>query len=130
MFLYDGVGGRKQISVHRIVAEAFIDNPNGYAEVNHIDECKTNNAVSNLEWCTRSQNMKSGTLPQRLQAVQMNNKRSKKIAQYTLSGELMNVFPSLHEAERHGYAASNVCKCANGHPKYSHAYGFIWRYVS
>lgn len=42
--------------VHRIVAEAFLENPNGYSEINHKDENKSNNKVSNLEWCTRTYN--------------------------------------------------------------------------
>lgn len=54
------VGREKRASrrIHRIVAEVFIDNPNNYKEVNHIDGVKTNNSVINLEWCTRSHNVK------------------------------------------------------------------------
>lgn len=44
-------------SIHRLVAQAFIPNPNGYKEINHKDEDKTNNRVSNLEWCDRLYNM-------------------------------------------------------------------------
>ena len=48
-------GSRKE-SVHRIVAFAFLPNPEGHNEINHIDEDKKNNAVWNLEWCSRSYN--------------------------------------------------------------------------
>lgn len=48
--------GRRKEAVHRIVASAFIHNTEGYNEINHIDEDKKNNAVWNLEWCSRSYN--------------------------------------------------------------------------
>lgn len=51
----------KKFLLHRIVAKAFIPNPNNYPEINHKDENKLNNAVDNLEWCTRSYNMCYGT---------------------------------------------------------------------
>lgn len=51
-------GKRKPYRVHRLVATAFIKNPNNFPEVNHIDENKkNNNSVNNLEWCTRVQNI-------------------------------------------------------------------------
>jgi hypothetical protein len=51
-------GKRKAYLLHRLVAENFIDNPNGFAEVNHKDGDKKNNAVSNLEWCSRGDNLR------------------------------------------------------------------------
>lgn len=51
-------GKKKRFRIHRLVAEAFIDNPNNYKEINHIDCNKDNNKVENLEWCTRSYNVK------------------------------------------------------------------------
>lgn len=50
--------GHHQKKVHRLVAEAFIDNPNDDTEVNRLDGNKHNNAATNLEWCDRSRNMK------------------------------------------------------------------------
>ena len=60
-----GSNPRKTFRVHRLVAEAFIPNPNNYKEVNHKDEDKTNNHVSNLEWCIHKYNMNYGTRTQR-----------------------------------------------------------------
>lgn len=51
----DGI--RKTYQVHRLVAIAFIKNPNNYKEVNHISGIKTCNCIQNLEWCNRSMNM-------------------------------------------------------------------------
>lgn len=55
-YLFNG-DTRKRARVHRLVAEAFIENPNSYDQVNHIDGDKTNNASSNLEWCDQLANM-------------------------------------------------------------------------
>ena len=52
-----GVGKRKTVKPHRLVAIAFLPNPNGHREINHINGIKTDNRVENLEWCTRSHNM-------------------------------------------------------------------------
>lgn len=49
-------GKQKSTNVHRLVAITFIPNPNNYTDINHIDRDKTNNCVSNLEWCTRKYN--------------------------------------------------------------------------
>lgn len=51
-------GYRKSIKMHRLIAEAFVPNPNGYKEVNHKDGNKLNNHWTNLEWCTRSENIR------------------------------------------------------------------------
>lgn len=51
-------GKRKDFFIHRLVAEHFLPNPNSFTDVNHIDGDKTNNKVTNLEWCTHSHNVK------------------------------------------------------------------------
>lgn len=56
-----GNGTRRNKTVHRLVAMAFLPNPNNYEYVNHKDECKTNNCVDNLEWCTMTYNNSYGT---------------------------------------------------------------------
>lgn len=116
-------GKVKQYRVHRLVAEAFIPNPYGLPEVNHKDECKTNNAVSNLEWCDNRYNNNYGTRTERSAKAQ-----SRTVHQYTLDGSLVRSYPSVMEAERstgcnHGY----ISKCCNG--KYKQAYGYIWSYT-
>ena len=128
-----GKGGHKTrgfttFSVHQLVARAFVDNPNNYDEINHIDEDKTNNRADNLEWCDRKYNTNYGTTQTRRSAVIRNNpKRSKRIMQISLDGELIKIWPSFGEIRRNGYSAGNICKrCKSGYP---YAYGYIWKYA-
>lgn len=59
----DGI--RKNLLVHRVIAEAFLPNPDNLPEINHKDENKLNNAIDNLEWCTRDYNINYGTRNER-----------------------------------------------------------------
>jgi len=123
--------GFKTFSVHRLVAEAFIPNPNGLPEVNHIDEDKTNNKAENLQWVTRVENVNYGTSRLRIAQKATNGKMSTPIQQFTKDGELVKTYPSLAEVERQtGYAKANICRCAQGSKQYSHAYGYVWRYAN
>ena len=124
-------GERKKCSVHRLVAQTFIPNPENLPEVNHIDEDKTNNRVDNLEWKWHKDNCNHGTRNERIgkanKIVQTNNsKKSKRVLQLSLSGELIKVWPSVSECGRNGFDKGNVCKCCNGKSKTYK--GFRWEY--
>lgn len=114
-----GDGKPKNMLVHRLVATAFIPNPDNLAQVNHLDEDKTNNNVENLEWCTASQNMRHS-------AHQM----SCKINQLTLDGEFIRQWESSMQIEREtGYDQGNIIKCCKRYKNYSHVGGFKWEYA-
>lgn len=86
---------RKINLVHRLVAEAFIPNPNNFPMINHKDENKLNNHVNNLEWCNSKYNNNYGTLRER-----MKEKLSYKVAKYDLNGNLIKIYNSAHEAAK------------------------------
>lgn len=112
-------GLSKNYSVHRLVAQAYLDNPDNLPEVNHKDECKTNNYVSNLEWCSRKYNANYGN-----RAVKAAEKLSKTI--YCV--ELDKTFNSIADANRAlNLSKSCVTNCLKGHSKT--AGGFHWQYV-
>ena len=123
-------GKVKQPKIHRLVAEAFIPNPDNLETVNHKDEVKTNNAVSNLEWMSIKDNLNYGTHNKRVSEAKINHPSlSKKVQMFDKStGELLATFPSTHEAGRvTGIYHQNISQCCKG--KYKSAGGYIWRYL-
>ena len=111
----------KSYSVHRLVAQVFIPNPNNLPCVNHKDENKQNNVVSNLEWCTHEYNNSYGTRSKRVA-----EKQSKPVLQYDLEGNLIKEWVSINECGRNGFNQGGICKCCNGKQKIYK--GFIWKY--
>lgn len=75
--LSDGNGNEKHMSVHRIVAEAFVKNPQGFDVINHIDKDTMNNRADNLEWCTQQYNIEYGHNKAVIQLLE-----GKKVAEY------------------------------------------------
>lgn len=112
---------QKTFSVHRLVALAFISNPNNKREVNHKDECKTNNHYSNLEWVTPSENVRHSII------TWQNKSKKRKVGQYTLDGVLLQEYPSLISTETFGYESTSICRCCQGIFKTSQ--GFLWKYL-
>ncbi len=108
-------GKTKNHLIHRLVAVEFIENPNNYSQLNHRDEDKTNNQVTNLEWCDCLYNINYGT-------------RNQRISKQVLCLETGVVYPSLSEAARQlGFSFSTISSACNG--RYKRAYGFHWKYV-
>lgn len=118
----------KKGKIHRLVAQAFIPNPDNLPQINHKDECKTNNRVDNLEYCNAKYNSNYGTHNERCAKALINNP---KISKSVLCVETGVVYPSTKEIQRRlGYhTISSIYQCCKGKKYYHTAYGYHWKYV-
>lgn len=129
--LSDNDGKIKNYRLHRIIYEACSQAPiPEEMDVNHIDEDKTNNHMSNLNLMTRQDNLNHGTRNERARKALTNHPlKSKQVVQYDLEGNLINVFPSAIEVHRQfGYSCGCISECCNG--KLKTYKGFIWKFTS
>lgn len=113
-------GKRKNVRVHRLVAEAFIDNTNNYNYVNHKDENKQNNEVDNLEWCTAKHNCNYGSRISRIK-----DKLNLRVIQLTKDGKEIRRWNSIKEATD-TLKIRNISQACQG--KRNQAGGYLWQY--
>lgn len=109
---------RVRVRINRLVAQTFIPNPQNKCDVNHIDNNPLNNDVSNLEWVTRSENMRW--------CVKFDRQHVKKIpiiAKHIATGKEIS-FESTQDAMRHGFSQSCVWRCIHGLNKTHKGYEF------
>lgn len=119
-------GIQKRYLIHRLVAEAFIQNPLNLPEVNHKDENKENNSAENLEFCDHKYNSNYGSAIERAALKRTNGKGSIKVLQFTLDNELVKEYPSSKECGRNGFNQAAVSRCCRG--KIKQYKGYKWQY--
>lgn len=115
-------GKQKRFRVHRLVGKAFIPNPNNLPEINHKNECTTDNRVSNLEWCDHPYNINYGTRNRRA-----GEHYEKKVYQYSIDGVLLYEFNSLTEAANfNGCCIGNISTGCRDVKKGTTRYGYFF----
>ena len=113
-------GSSKTFKVHRLVAIAFIPNPNNYPEIDHIDNSPQNNSVWNLRWVNHKTNCQNPN-----SFIRIN-----KIEQLDMEGNYIKTWNSPREAEDElGIWQNSIKSCCDNKPHYLSAGGFKWRYA-
>ena len=119
-------GTGKMFRVHRLVAAAFIPNPENKPCIDHIDGNRANNHADNLRWVTAKENSNNYNAPNTYKGKKI-NKGGKAVLQYDLEGNFIKEWVTTMEIQRQlNYHRSNISNCCNGLVKT--AYNYIWRY--
>jgi len=128
-------GKQKQFRVQRLVAKAFIPNPDNRPHVNHKDEHKDNNYVKNLEWATNKENSNYGTKPNKIAKThktlgtyeKLRKMKSKPIIAIPVKGDGEPIhYPSIRSTAKDGFNPGNVSSVLTGRMK-THK-GYRWEY--
>lgn len=137
-YYYVKVGETSKLH-HKLLAEAFIPNPHGYTEIDHIDTNPLNNDLSNLRWVkSHKENMNN---PLTLEHFKESNKgkgsfspdvlekQRKPVLQYTLDGEFIKEYPSVRiAADETGANKASIAACCRGYRGTKSAGGFMWKF--
>jgi len=118
--------GKKQKTylVHRLVIETFNPNPDASQWINHKDENKSNNNISNLEWCTPSYNNTYNDIH-----LRKNMPYKKAVQQMTLDGKFIAEYESAAEAARQtGFSKGGISSSCNGEKGFANYHGYRWKY--
>lgn len=116
----------KMIPIHRLVAIAFVENPNGYNVINHKDENKRNNNFENLEWCTCKYNINYSLKNRGGKKI---TKRTRKIAQIGCDNSVVKIWDNLIQIRNEmNYSDWSIQMCCVG--KRKTAYGFRWQFAT
>ena len=125
----------KHFLIHKLVATAFLPNPEGLEQVNHRDENKINNCINNLEFCDCKYNINYGSHNEKVSSALTNHPSRSKAVEASKFPDFRTIelhFPSTMEADRNGYGQGAVSACCRGcfhyegNNKYKNLY---WRYA-